>query len=372
MTTRINSARWLENQQRWQIKVQRDGIRKTFTSSVKGRRGQRIANQKADEWLASVSLNPDASVQQMVRMFLEQKEKQGATAHSVKCFASFFNSWILPRLASKPIRKVTLYQWQSTIDERFKNAQATKSTLQAHKTLVVALCRFAKSYGVDTVDASLLRIPKNAKAVDRQSFTLDECNTILTDASVRRYNVEVADPYIDIYRMLLLTGMRRGECLALKWSDLKDGCIQVRRALTIDGSLNEGKTVNARRLIPITSQIQEILDRTPRRSRYIFNTDDLSIRSGTVSKCFKRYCEQHRFSTTNLHSLRHTFVSLSDSVLPLNTVKAIIGHSEAMDTVGWYGHIFGDEMDDARQVLEDTFEQIEKKSLDVSDSSSHS
>lgn len=362
MTTRINSARWLENQSRWQIKVQRDGIRKTFTSSVKGRRGQRIANQKADDWLASVSLNPDASVQEMCRMFLEQKEKQGATPHSVKCFGSFFGRWILPRLASKPIRKVTLYQWQSTIDDRYEKASATKSTLQAHKTLVVALCRFAESCGIECVDASLLRIPKNARAVDRQAFTMEECKTILTDASVRRHKVIQDDPFIDIYRMLLLTGMRRGECLALKWSDLKDGFIQVRRALTIDGNLNEGKTANAKRMIPITRQIQEILDRTPHRSRFIFNTDDLSVKSGTVSKCFRKYCEWHDFGTTNLHSLRHTFVSLSDSVLPLNTVKSIIGHSESMDTVGWYGHIFGDEMNDAKQVLEDTFEQIEKKS----------
>lgn len=363
MTTRINSARWYERQGRWQIKVQRDGIRKTFTSSVKGRKGQRIANQKADEWIASMTLNPDASVDQMCRMFLDQKRKQGATAHSVKCFQSFFNRWILPRFALKPIRKITLFQWQSTIDDRFSSANATRSTLQAHKTLIGALCKFAKSYGIETVDASLLTIPKNARSVDRQSFTIDECKIILTDASCVRHKTITDDPYIDIYRMLLLTGMRRGECLALRWSDIKDGFIQINRALTIDGHLNDGKTANARRLIPITRQMQEIIDRTPHRSRYIFNTDDLSVRSGTVSKCFQRYCDYHNFKTSTLHSLRHTFVSLSDSVLPLNTVKAIIGHSESMDTVGWYGHIFGDDMNDARQILQTTFDQIEKKNL---------
>lgn len=30
MGKRVNTAVWLEKQQRWQIKVQKDGVRKTF------------------------------------------------------------------------------------------------------------------------------------------------------------------------------------------------------------------------------------------------------------------------------------------------------------------------------------------------------
>ncbi len=48
MGLRTNTAAWLPNQQRWQIKVQKDGVRKTFTSSKPGRTGQREANAKAD------------------------------------------------------------------------------------------------------------------------------------------------------------------------------------------------------------------------------------------------------------------------------------------------------------------------------------
>lgn len=48
---RVNTAVWLPNQNRWQIKVQKDGVRKTFTSAKPGRTGQREANHKADLWL---------------------------------------------------------------------------------------------------------------------------------------------------------------------------------------------------------------------------------------------------------------------------------------------------------------------------------
>ncbi len=37
MGMRTNTAQWLPNQNRWQIKVQKDGVRKTFTSAKPGR-----------------------------------------------------------------------------------------------------------------------------------------------------------------------------------------------------------------------------------------------------------------------------------------------------------------------------------------------
>lgn len=48
MAKRTNTAKWMENQHRWQINVQKDGIRRSFTSSKPGRTGQREANAKAD------------------------------------------------------------------------------------------------------------------------------------------------------------------------------------------------------------------------------------------------------------------------------------------------------------------------------------
>lgn len=51
MGKRTNTAVWMEKQNRWQVKVQKNGERKTFTSSKPGRVGQREANAKADAWL---------------------------------------------------------------------------------------------------------------------------------------------------------------------------------------------------------------------------------------------------------------------------------------------------------------------------------
>ena len=47
MGQRTNTATWLPNQQRWQINVQKNGVRRSFTSSKPGRTGQREAGRMA-------------------------------------------------------------------------------------------------------------------------------------------------------------------------------------------------------------------------------------------------------------------------------------------------------------------------------------
>ena len=47
MSERKNEAVWIESRQRWQINVQSEGIRRTFTSSTNGKKGKVEAEKKA-------------------------------------------------------------------------------------------------------------------------------------------------------------------------------------------------------------------------------------------------------------------------------------------------------------------------------------
>ena len=71
MSKRINTAVWQEKYKRWQINVQKDGIRKSFYSSTPGRTGQREANKKADQWLDGDIQNPSAAVNVLYAAYLE-------------------------------------------------------------------------------------------------------------------------------------------------------------------------------------------------------------------------------------------------------------------------------------------------------------
>ena len=50
---RKNEAKWYDSAKRWQIKIQKDGERRTFFSSIKGTKGKIAAEKAADAWLES-------------------------------------------------------------------------------------------------------------------------------------------------------------------------------------------------------------------------------------------------------------------------------------------------------------------------------
>lgn len=71
-----------------------------------------------------------------------------------------------------------------------------------------------------------------------------------------------------LFELLLITGLRPGEALALRWSDLdlEAGRLAVRRSLARDGSFLEPKTPRARRTVPLPASTVQALRRTARTS----------------------------------------------------------------------------------------------------------
>ena len=72
---RTNTAKWIESAQRWQINVQKDGVRKTFTSAKPGRTGQREANAKADAWLEKGIQNRKQTVAEAYVQYMARQMK---------------------------------------------------------------------------------------------------------------------------------------------------------------------------------------------------------------------------------------------------------------------------------------------------------
>lgn len=154
---------------------------------------------------------------------------------------------------------------------------------------------------------------------------------------------------------MLLTGVRRGETFGLKWSDITPDYIIICRSVTPQKEITTPKTVNSERLIPLTPMIKQILDETPKRSKYVFNNDLLTLSASGVDLAFKRYCHYHNLTADRLHELRHTFISLNLKTLTLTSVKTIVGHSANFDTVNTYGHLLPDDLKKSGKAINDNF-----------------
>jgi integrase len=162
-----------------------------------------------------------------------------------------------------------------------------------------------------------------------------------------------------LWRLLAMTGCRRGEALGLSWDDLdvEAATLTIRRALVPLGAeviVSEPKTARGRRRIALDPLTIEALrdhaalqaDEQTRceswsETGYIFTTEDgQPLDPHRISKAFERHLRAAALPRIPLHGLRHTYatLALSSSVNP-RIVSGRLGHSTVALTLDIYSHV---------------------------------
>ena len=354
MGKRINTATWLPKYNRWQIKVQKDGVRKTFYCSIPGRKGMRECHRKADQWLDENIVSSNLKVKELAAMYLEEKSLSVQTSR-YKNIRGHLNKWIVPAIANKRIANLSEQDLQNILNDMYKQGKA-KRTIQAVMETMSDFVKFARKNNLTKLYPENLTVNRLAKGTkQKQSMDLADLKILFSSDKTIKFGREVKDEWIYAYRFLALTGLRRGEMLGLKWEDVKEHTIEIKRAVNEYKEVTKGKTENAIRSIPITRKMQEVLEQIPHRSEWIFWN---GCRPYTFSNRFRIYANYNGLSISTVHELRHTFITIYDDVLPINTVKSIVGHSKSMRTVETYGHVTQSQMESAKEILDKKMEEI--------------
>jgi integrase len=163
------------------------------------------------------------------------------------------------------------------------------------------------------------------------------------------------------------TACRRGELLALRWSDIQDGRAMIARSLsqTDDGlQFKDTKTDNPHPVAIPEDALAALAAHRLRQDEFRkqfgpdyhsdlnlifanpdgtpFNPDSISA---TVGHLFRKLKMPKGAS---LHSLRHTHVSeLVDEGVPLSVISARLGHSSIRTTADIYAHMIHGQDDEA-------------------------
>lgn len=352
LSKRVNTATWSEKYKRWQINVQKDGKRRSFYSSTPGRTGQREANRKADAWLEQGSVSDNSTVEQMGEAWLERL-KLTTSRSNWRPAESRWRTWVLPNIGSRKLSKLTEQRLQDVVDAAFAGGLSRK-TLQSLCADLRSFCKFCRRSGAQILFPEDLHVPAGARAGTKQILQpVDLAQLFSSDMTMWRGKV-VEDEYIHAYRFQVLTGLRPGELLGLRWEDLHGRTLYVQRAINQYGEMTRGKNDNAVRSIALSNfALAELQAEGLKSSGPIFEI----VGQEHYYRRWKIYCEANGITAVTPYELRHTFVSIAQ-VLPEGQVKAIVGHSENMDTFGVYGHEFGDQSELAAQQISATFARL--------------
>lgn len=134
---------------------------------------------------------------------------------------------------------------------------------------------------------------------------------------------------VDIIRLLLFTGCRKGEIIHLRWSEYHGDRLY----------LHDSKT--GARTVHLNTQAQAILSCQPKVSDiYVFPSyhDTSKPRSSELS-LWRKIKRVANLEDVRLHDLRHTFASHAViSKVPLPVVARLLGHSRERMTLR-YAHV---------------------------------
>lgn len=172
----------------------------------------------------------------------------------------------------------------------------------------------------------------------------------------RVYTKEQADKLFDYavetgqldMMILLKTGLRRSELLALKWEDVDtdNQLIHVKAAVTpsVHGNVEGGtKSKSGTRAVPISREISEML-KAVKDTGYVIEGENGKFLSPTTYA--KRFSDAMHEAAENLgipeltpHELRHTFGTLlREAGADAYTIQHVLGHSDINITAKIYIH----------------------------------
>jgi integrase len=178
-----------------------------------------------------------------------------------------------------------------------------------------------------------------------------------------------------LYRLAIATGMRQGELLGLKWTDIewKKGVINVQRQVQrVPGKgfiFDDPKTLAGRRSVRVGQNVlQSLAQHKERQELEIFYAGerwqafDLVFPSTFGTPLDQRNLLRDYYATLKMaglprirfHDLRHTAASLLIShETPINVVSAMLGHSKPSVTLDIYAHVYSGRQEQAAALMDE-------------------
>lgn len=177
--------------------------------------------------------------------------------------------------------------------------------------------------------------------------------------------------------LILYTGARCGEALALKWSDVdfSAGTVSINKAVVYHSNkpvISETKTKNAVRLVPLLQPLRLLLDMQPPHGAEDFIIGGaLPVTKSVLNTNWERFCRSHGLAHINeertkragrtvwaceidRHTLRHEYATiLYEAGIQPKMAQELLGHADLKTTLGIYTHIRQSQLNQTADTIND-------------------
>lgn len=264
---------------------------------------------------------------------------------ALKRLTSFFNTKSI-----KDIKPMEISYFLSTM----ANQGYAQKTILNHKLVCNLIFTYALLHNYLEINpCSSVIIPKALPKKKRAAASSSDEEIIKKSYDIWLF------PYIAI-----MTGMRKGEILALQWKDIdfQQDIIKVSKSIFHDGDkplIKEPKTEAGTRTVPLLEPLKKVLEAIKHKNanHYIISVDggETPLRKRRFITLYNKFKEKTGISCT-AHQLRHSFATVAfEAGVPVKAVQEILGHKQISTTMDIYTEFRKKSLDEATNLLNEKF-----------------
>lgn len=320
-------------------------IGKMPTSHAVARKREILRRVDQGTWQSAPSL----TVEKFLTLWLDATRPRLA-AKTHERYSSLVRLYVLPVIGQLRLANVEPKHLRQLYHSMIGKGLSKQTALHVHRALHTAFAyavREERILGENVV--SRVRAPR-PDARTHLNVSREQVRAVILAAKGGRLEIPVM--------LAATTGLRRGELLALRWSDvdLEHASLHVLQALeqtrTNGVKVKSPKSRSSRRLVPIAPECVEMLrkhraEQDVTRSReysdndlVMPNTDGTPWPPDNFSARFSKLARSVGSRGFRFHDLRHAFATLTlASGTSIKDVQSLLGHSSASLTLSTYAHV---------------------------------
>ncbi|MBW4717327.1 site-specific integrase [Saccharothrix sp. SC076] len=313
-------------------------------------------------------------------------ERIGIVTDDRQTVAAYLTNWLHDKSRTLKPTTAALYRGYVTKDLVPALGSIRLDSLSHHHVMVFIANQVAEGRGkttlrrcVATLSSALTdavrqrRLPHNPARyalVPRPPKYEPTCWSPTEAARFLRYCHEQDDPLADLFEVVIGTGLRKGEALALHWDDisLDDHVAFIRYTLSNVNNttpvLTAPKTRSSRAWIGLSDRVvtalRNQLIRQPGRDFVFSRRNGKPLRPEHVLHRFHHLTTAAGLPKIRVHDLRHfAATTMLNSNLPLAVISRAMRHSHLSTTTDVYGHLLRHVAHDAADVVANALNAVD-------------